>query len=164
MQWDPSRAALTYESLKYDFDHIVDNLYQGAAPPFGDAVAKLGFDTLVLCAKENQREDLYPGIEIVLAPGDDDVRVERMMRDLPTWQQAAQIVAERVASGKKVLVTCMAGLNRSGMVTALALHQITGWSGKDIVEHIQASRDMALCNDTFADYIRSQARANDEEA
>lgn len=164
MQWDPSRAALTYESLKYDFDHIVDNLYQGAAPPFGDAVAKLGFDTLVLCAKENQREDLYPGIEVVLAPGDDDVRVERMMRDLPTWQQAAQIVAERVASGKKVLVTCMAGLNRSGMVTALALHQITGWSGKDIVEHIQASRDMALCNDTFADYIRSQARANDEEA
>ena len=126
MQWDPSRAALTYESLKYDFDHIVDNLYQGAAPPFGDAVAKLGFDTLVLCAKENQREDLYPGIEVVLAPGDDDVRVERMMRDLPTWQQAAQIVAERVASGKKVLVTCMAGLNRSGMVTALALHQITG--------------------------------------
>lgn len=164
MQWDPSRAALTYKSLKYDFDHIVDNLYQGAAPPFGDVVAKLGFDTLVLCAKENQREDLYPGIEVVLAPGDDDVRVERMMRDLPTWQQAAQIVAERVASGKKVLVTCMAGLNRSGMVTALALHQITGWSGKDIVEHIQASRDMALCNDTFADYIRSQARANDEEA
>lgn len=158
------RCELAYQSLKPDFDPIIQNLFQGAAPPYGETVAKLGFDTLVLCAKENQREDLYPGIEVVLAPGDDDVRVERMMRDLPTWQQAAQIVAERVASGKKVLVTCMAGLNRSGMVTALALHQITGWSGKDIVEHIQASRDMALCNDTFADYIRSQARANDEEA
>jgi len=128
-------------------------------------VAKLGFDTLVLCAKENQREDLYPGVEVVLAPGDDDVRVNRMMRDLPTWRQAAQIVVERVAAGKKVLVTCMAGLNRSGMVIGLALHQITGWSGEDVVEHIQASRDMALCNDTFADYIRGlPKRATDEEA
>lgn len=151
--------------MRPDFDPIIENLYQGAAPPFGEAVAKLGFDTLVLCAKELQRDDLYPGVEVVLAPGDDDQRVNRMMRDLPNWQRAAQIVVERVAAGKKVLVTCMAGLNRSGMVTALALHQITGWSGKDIVEHIQASRDMALCNDTFADYIRGlPARATDDEA
>jgi protein-tyrosine phosphatase len=149
--------------LKPDFDHIVENLFQGAAPPYGDAVAKLGFDTLVLCAKENQREDLYPGVEVVLAPGDDDCREHRMMRDLPTWQQAAQLVVDRVAAGKKVLVTCMAGLNRSGMVTALALHQITGWSGEDVVEHIQASRDMALCNDTFATHLRKlQAKPTEE--
>ena len=156
---------LTYLSLKPDFDPIIQNLYQGAAPPYGETVAKLGFDTLVLCANENQHKDLYPGVEVVLAPGDDDARVNRMMRDLPTWQHAAQIVAERVASGKKVLVTCVAGLNRSGMVTALALRQITGWSGEDIVEHIQASREMALCNDTFADYIRGlPTQTNDDEA
>lgn len=149
--------------MKPDFDPIIQNLFQGAAPPYGETVAKLGFDTLVLCAKENQREDLYPGVEVVLAPGDDDARVNRMMRDLPTWQQAAQIVAERVAAGKKVLVTCMAGLNRSGMVTGLALHQITGWSGADVVEHIQAARDMALCNDTFAEYLRGlSAKPTDE--
>jgi protein-tyrosine phosphatase len=140
--------------LRPDLDLIIQNLYQGAAPPFGETVAKLGFDTLVLCAKENQRDDLYPGVEVVLAPGDDDCRVNRMMRDLPIWQQAAQIVVERVNAGKKVLVTCMAGLNRSGMVTALALRQLTNWTGAEIVEHIQASREMALCNDTFAEYIR----------
>ncbi len=126
--------------MKPDFDPIIENLFQGAAPPYGEAVAKLGFDTLVLCAKENQREDLYPGVEVVLAPGDDDAREHRMMRDMPTWEKAAQVVVERVAAGKKVLVTCIAGLNRSGVVTALAVHQITGWSGEDVVEHIQASR------------------------
>lgn len=140
--------------MKSDFDLIIPNLFQGAAPPYGDALAKLGFDTVMLCAKENQREDLYLDVEVVLAPSDDDARINRMMRDLPTWQQAAQVVVERVNAGKKVLVTCMAGLNRSGMVTALALLQLTDWSGADIVEHIQASRDMALCNDTFATYIR----------
>lgn len=140
--------------MRLDLDHIIQNLYQGAAPPFGETVAKLGFDTLVLCAKENQRDDLYPGVEVVLAPGDDDCRVNCMMRDLPTWQQAAQIVVERVNAGKKVLVTCMAGLNRSGIVTALALRQLTDWTGVEIVEHIQTIREMALCNDTFAEYIR----------
>lgn len=148
--------------MKPDFDKIIDNLYQGAAPPYGDAVAKLGFHTLVLCAKENQREDLYPGVEVILAPGDDDCRVHRMERDLPTWKQAAQIVVERVAAGKKVLVTCMAGLNRSGMVSALALHSITGWPGADVVEHVQASRDMALCNDTFANYLRGLVKPEDD--
>lgn len=149
--------------MRPDFDPVIENLFQGAAPPYGETVAKLGFDTLVLCAKENQREDLYPGVEVVLAPGDDDAREHRMMRDLPIWQEAARIVAERVAAGKKVLVTCMAGLNRSGMVTALALHQITGWSGADIVEHVQASREMALCNETFAKYIASLPSKTSDE-
>jgi hypothetical protein len=47
----------------------------------------------------------------------------------------------------------MAGLSRSGIVTALALQELTGWSGAKVVKHVQAHRLDALCNDTFAQYI-----------
>jgi protein-tyrosine phosphatase len=76
-----------------------------------------------------------------------------MMRFLPTWKDAANKVVQHVRNGKNVLVTCLAGQNRSGLVTALALQQLTGWSGKKIVNHISAKRMWALHNATFAQYI-----------
>jgi len=136
-----------------DVNQIYEGLYQGAYPPYGDELAKRGFDVLVLAAGENQNEELYPGIQVICAPGDDDVRVNRMMRFLPTWILAAQRVAQLLDKDKRVLVTCMAGLNRSGMVTAMALHLRTGWSGEECVEHIRSCRPMALCNDTFAKWL-----------
>lgn len=146
----------------FDANQITDGLYQGAWPPFGDQLAKRGFDVLVLCAEENQHDDLYVGLNVICAPGEDDSRPERMMRYLPSWMIAAQRVAQQVELGKKVLVTCMAGLNRSGMVTAMALYLLTGWSGKDVVEHVQASRPMALCNATFAQWLTDNLVASED--
>lgn len=144
-----------------DCDLVVENLYQGAAPPYGGLVAGAGFDVLVLCAHENQRADLYPRVEVVLAPGEDDSRIHRVERFLPIWKEAAAKVAEHVRAGRKVLVTCIAGLNRSGMVTAMALHELTGKSGADCVELIRASRDSALCNVTFALWLRDSLPARE---
>lgn len=76
-----------------------------------------------------------------------------MMRYLPTWMLAAQRAAQLLSKGNKVLVTCMAGLNRSGMVAAMALHLHTGWSGEECVRHIQSQRSMALCNETFEQWL-----------
>lgn len=139
----------------WDVNKIVSNLYQGAAPPLGNFVAERGFKTLVLAAVENQDDSLYPGVEVIKAPGEDDDTDLSIFNDtLPSWILAGRAVAKRVAAGDKVIVTCMAGLNRSGFITAIALrHLYKEWSGKQIVEHIQSRRRYALCNQLFERYI-----------
>jgi protein-tyrosine phosphatase len=144
-----------------DVNHIYEGLYQGAWPPFGDELAKRGFEVLVLAAGENQHAELYTGLEVICAPGDDDARPERLKRFLPAWMSAAEAVADRLADGKNVLVTCMAGLNRSGMITAMALHLHTGWSGIECVGHIQNQRPMALCNETFAMWLEKNLKESE---
>jgi protein-tyrosine phosphatase len=139
--------------MSYKADKIVDRLYQGSRPPAGDGLKNAGVDVLVLCAREWQDADAYEGLEVICAPGDDDSRAHRMAKFLPTWKAAARQVVEHVKAGRTVLVTCMAGLNRSGMVTALALTELTNLSGEKIVELVQSRRTDALCNPTFASYI-----------
>ncbi len=144
-----------------DISKIHEGLFQGAWPPFGNELAKRGFDVVVLCANENQHEEMYHDVQVICAPGDDDHRVNRMMRFLPTWMLAAQRVAQLHGTGKKILVTCMAGLNRSGMVTAMALYLLTGWDGAKVVQHVQQMRADALCNETFANWLRENLKASD---
>lgn len=55
-----------------------------------------------------------------------------------------------------VLVHCQAGLNRSGLVTALALMK-AGRSSKDAIELMRAQRsDAVLCNPSFHMWLRKQ--------
>lgn len=129
------------------------HLYQGGYPPPGMGLRDAGVDVLVLCAKEHQRADMYPGVAVILAPGDDDLREHRLQRFIETWKRAANQVAEQVRNGKNVLVTCMAGQNRSGLVVSLALRELTGMSGEEIVGHVQRSRPLALNNTTFVKYV-----------
>lgn len=37
-------------------------------------------------------------------------------------------------------MTCAAGLNRSGLVSALTLHLLLGWGGKRCAAHVQGKR------------------------
>ena len=75
--------------------------------------------------------------------------------ELPTanqWQDAvrsAEEVAKRVRAGERVLVTCAMGINRSGLVCALSLHMLMGWSGARCVRYIQSKRPIALKNPIF---------------
>lgn len=128
-------------------------MYQGSVPPRGRVLRDLGFDVLVLCADEHQFAEAYDGIEVVLAPTYDDEDPRVLQRFLPVWERAAAVVSDRIERGQKVLVTCRAGLNRSGMVSAMALHRLTGWSGERCVEHVQTCREHALCNQTFAQHL-----------
>jgi hypothetical protein len=139
--------------MSYQAHKIVDGLYQGGFPPPGDGLKQAGFHVLVLCAAEHQDASMYPGVEVILAPGDDDRRLHRLIQFIDGWKEAGHMIAERVRSKRNVLVTCMQGLNRSGMVNALAVRELTGWPGKKIVEHIQRSRPNALFNTTFVEYI-----------
>lgn len=146
-----------------DINHIYGTLYQGAWPPFGNKLAELGFHVLVLTAKDNQDADRYDEIEVICAPGDDDMRPSRLERFLPGWKDAAQKVVTHVRNNKNVLVTCMAGQNRSGLVVALALQELTQWSGKKVVNFIQSRRMWALNNTTFEDYIIKTFPVSEDE-
>jgi hypothetical protein len=56
----------------FNFDEIAPGLYQGSKPPFGTELKDLGFDVLVLAAREIQPASVYfPGIEVIHAPIDD---------------------------------------------------------------------------------------------
>jgi protein-tyrosine phosphatase len=56
-------------------------------------------------------------------------------------------------SGKKVLIRCQAGLNRSGLVMALVLIR-EGYTPADAVRLIRKNRSSyALCNDKFLEWL-----------
>lgn len=64
-------------------------------------------------------------------------------------------VADALREGKKVLVRCQAGLNRSSFVAGLALLDL-GFSGEDAVQVIRARRSpWALCNESYAEILKS---------
>ena len=136
-----------------DCHEIAPGLFVGSAPQFGGAVARAGFDVLVFCANEHQPPgEAHPGVVIARARLEDDgspMSKGHMHQALAT----AGFVAARVREGKKVLVTCFQGRNRSGLVAALALTALTGASGACCARAVRARRQAphgpALTNRSF---------------
>lgn len=129
-------------------------LWQGGCPPPGDTLARQGWKSLVLCAEEWTNAGLYQDIEVLCAPNQDNGLLTQKQ-----WERArsaARWVARRIEQNQKVLVTCMAGLNRSGLVTALVLHERMGWCGARCVSHVKQARDeFALTNPAFVNALLS---------
>jgi protein-tyrosine phosphatase len=105
------------------FTHLLEDgrLAQGSAPPPG---AWMPFDVVVLAAREYQPD--LPGYEVLRVPLED-----RFPPNPPPDAYTRQVVhetacriARRVRSGRRVLVTCRAGINRSGLLAGLALTQL----------------------------------------
>jgi protein-tyrosine phosphatase len=61
--------------------------------------------------------------------------------------------------GKRCLSRCQAGLNRSSIVTALALMR-DGWNAEDAIELIREKRPGALFNQNFVKFLHAQERLN----
>jgi hypothetical protein len=140
------------------------------APPVGPLLRNAGFDMIVFCADEWQPPGFaeetctailgykpgtnpYPGVALVHAPNDDDFQAPPPREVLQQALKAASYAAYRVAQGGKVLVSCWAGINRSGLVTALALHRLTGLSGKDCIAAVRKGRPQALRNPQFLNIL-----------
>ena len=69
--------------------------------------------------------------------------------DLDRVREIAAYAAERWKSGGRVLIRCQAGVNRSGLVTALVL-TFLGWEASDAVEHLRTRRSgWVLSNTNF---------------
>lgn len=71
--------------------------------------------------------------------------------------ELAEVVADAVRAGRKTLVRCQAGYNRSGLVVALALLKL-GYTYDEAIILVRKRRSrFALCNSVFVDYIREAA-------
>jgi protein-tyrosine phosphatase len=142
-------------NMKIDATQIIPGLYQGSIPIPGYSLKNGGFDTLVLCAKEYQPPSvLFPGLKVIHAPNDDSGR-PLTDSEKRIALVAADITAKDVASGKNVLVTCMQGRNRSGLVVAIAVVKLTGMQGDKTVRLIQQLRKNALTNPSFCEFLES---------
>lgn len=110
---------------------------------------------MVLCAAEYQLPaHLFGGVEVVYAPNDDSAEGANP-QPVRVALAAARQVQAAMMSGRKCLVTCWAGINRSGLVTGISLHLATGWPGDQCVRHIRARRKNALGNPHFSRLIRA---------
>jgi len=140
--------------MNLDVSKIAPNLWQGSNPPHGPLLRQAGFDVLVLCAYERQYPSSYfPGMQVLKVPLDDGHVVPKEQA-----KRAGAEVARLVRAGKKVLVVCNMGVNRSGLVTALALWHLTGLPGSHCLLQVQQNRRApsgmpALCNPVFADFL-----------
>jgi protein-tyrosine phosphatase len=117
-----------------------------------------GFNAVVLAAEEWQfPAEMFEGVAVIHAPNNDDG--SPLTRDqLSIAVNAARQAATRIQDGQKVLSTCAAGVNRSGLVSALTLHFRYGWSGDRCIEVVRKKRKLsnrlALSNQFFTQALR----------
>ena len=57
--------------------------------------------------------------------------------------------------GRKVLIHCAAGVNRSGLLTARIVRSIALVSGRSAAEHVRSKRPGALINPQFNDHLNN---------
>ena len=132
---------------------VVPGLFQGDFP--AGAVDWSRFDDVVSLTAEEVPE----------------VRLEvgGLWMHVPIWdaemvnpagvRAAARTVAERVTAGKRVLVHCAAGLNRSGVVSARAL-MFMGLPMAEAIARVRAARGpYALSNPGFVAWLHEEAAA-----
>jgi len=131
---------------------IIPGLWQGSLPYIRRGLLrKAGFDLAVFCAIEYRPDpEDYPVPVVAAALEDRDPLTQDQVL---IARRLGKLVAEALNNKKKVLVTCMAGLNRSGLINALAIHELTGAAGFACMERVQRCRPNALFNKAFQAYL-----------
>lgn len=127
---------------------VIPRLWQGGKPSPGH----YSFNLIVLVDDTYQpAASSFLGAEVLRIPLS-DVRAATPT-ELEAARQAALIVVDWYRQGKSILVTCGAGLNRSGLITGLTLKML-GYSDAQLVQLIRAARgDHGLRNTGFLNYI-----------
>lgn len=127
---------------------VIPRLWQGGKP----APGIYSFDVIVLVDDTYQPPATsFPGAEVVRVPLN-DYRAATSA-ELESARQAALGLAQAYRAGQAILVTCGAGLNRSGLVTGLTMKML-GYSDAQLVQLIRAARgDRAIRNSGFLHYI-----------
>ena len=134
----------------FTWDEVVPGLFQGDFPD-GD-VDWERFDDVVTMTETAPEVRLRPGglwLHVPIWDGE--------MEDPAGVRDVARAVAERVEAGRRVLVHCWAGLNRSGVVSARAL-MFMGVPASEAIAAVRAARGSdALFNTHFVEWLYEEA-------
>lgn len=136
------------------FSKLTDNLWIGGAPsPFARVCDY--FDGLALCAREYQ-PNCFPDVSTMWAPIRDDGSPMIRQEQIDAVKIAGKII-RLINEDKRILVTCYAGMNRSGLVCALILCKGPNQMNvDDAIELIRGVRGKyALSNSDFVDFLRA---------
>jgi protein-tyrosine phosphatase len=139
---DPDEEGKQRGILGVDSTEIVPGLFVGAAPRPG-MIKPDDFDVLWLTTEEYQPPgDAFPGVDVHRVKLNDDPDKRLDLDALEKAMHAGRKVAREVADGKRVLVTCARGLNRSAFVAAIALMTLGQgrMTAKDAVGLLRARR------------------------
>lgn len=127
---------------------IHPGLWQGGLPEdWFEAWAQ--FDVVVSLCAGPRVIPLPPGRLRVLWYIDD----WEVPEDVEQLWRLVRLIAGEVDAGKKVLVHCAAGLNRSGFVTALAYRELAKCSGTEAEDRVKALRPGALLNPYYTTFL-----------
>jgi protein-tyrosine phosphatase len=149
-----SRENASEEAVKA-FDWIVQNVAQGSYPSLKGAAFQHA-DVLVLCAEEHQVPSLKApaGKHIVRLGFDDDSYRPISAKDAERFHMHAKQLGAAALAGRKLMITCHMGLNRSGLITALTLMHGFRMSPSDAIKLIRARRSSdCLCNPMFERWL-----------
>jgi hypothetical protein len=155
--WD-DLAPWSSEASTFTFDAVVPGLFQGDFP--AGTVDWSRFDDVISMTVE-----AFPDVHLA---------VDGLWMHVPIWDRemddptgvraAARSVAERVTAGRRVLVHCAAGLNRSGVVSARAL-MFMGHPVAEAIARVRAARGpYALSNPDFVEWLYDEADADVRES
>lgn len=133
---------------------IIPNLFVGSKPAPGHHA---GIDTIVLAAMEYQPPaDRFPGAEVIHVPLDDAPGRAMYETEIIGAARAAARVARRLRSGRRVLVTCQMGLNRSALIAAIAMHDVYGMGADEIIARLRRARgSWSMSNPNFEKLLRT---------
>jgi protein-tyrosine phosphatase len=103
---------------------------------------------------------LYPWEKYTLGENTNRVEIKLYdaanMPDTTQLLQAAEIAYQAIRDGQKVLIHCQAGLNRSGLITALTMMKL-GYDADAAIAVIRDQRSPAcICNSTFENWLRTE--------
>lgn len=141
---------------RHPWDQIIPNLWQGGmyyGPSMTQCTPEDQFDVVVNMAGRGEfmGERITSDHPIIHNHYIDDSRLGP--DEMAIVMDCVSIVLEMLDEGRKVLVRCRAGWNRSGLVVALVLRSL-GYGAQDAIDLIREKRDpSALCNEHFVKYI-----------
>jgi hypothetical protein len=139
--------------VTFSCNRIASRLWQGSAPPCGSYP---NFQTIVLAAKEYQlHARQLPGSKVVYAPLDDNALGMQPYEGRLIENASFECWADW-RQGKRILVTCAMGLNRSGVVMARTLMRCFRWDAETAIRCVQAGRPGALYNRHFVAWLKSK--------
>ena len=135
-----------------DASEVAPGLYIGSKPAHG----RHPFDVIVLAAEEYQpHASRFPGSEVIYMPLDDAPLRDMRPEEIAGAVRAGHAVARHLRAGRRALVTCAMGLNRSSLVAAIAMHEVHGMSANEIITRIRRARGTwALSNPNFEKLLR----------